>query len=126
MALLLTVESLGDPPTAMLKDTARRRLEAGCRSLCRLSTLRVPLLLLTDISLQLPSQFLTKVDRATDRHSGMLVEPRITDSLVRALDEVIGDNECANALHGQHMKLQFVNLMWNRPWIDWFRQSSAP
>ena len=34
----------------------------------------------------------------TDRHSGMLVEPRITDSLVRALDEVIGDNELRERL----------------------------
>ena len=34
----------------------------------------------------------------TDRHSGMLVEPRITDSLVRALDEVIGNYELRERL----------------------------
>jgi asparagine synthase (glutamine-hydrolysing) len=73
MALLLTVETLRDPPTAMLTDAARRRLEAatdpfaayrGCASRF-VNHEPVQQMLLTDISLQLPSQFLAKVDRAT-------------------------------------------------------------
>jgi asparagine synthase (glutamine-hydrolysing) len=73
MALLLTVETLRDPPTAMLTSTARRRLEAATdpfaayrRCAARFANVDpVQQMLLTDISLQLPSQFLTKVDRAT-------------------------------------------------------------
>jgi asparagine synthase (glutamine-hydrolysing) len=73
MALLLTVETLRDPPTAMLTDPARRRLEASTdpfaayrRCAARFANVDpVQQMLLTDLSLQLPSQFLTKVDRAT-------------------------------------------------------------
>jgi asparagine synthase (glutamine-hydrolysing) len=73
MALLLTVETLRDPPTAMLTDPARRRLEASTdpfaayrRCASRFANVDpVQQMLLTDLSLQLPSQFLTKVDRAT-------------------------------------------------------------
>jgi asparagine synthase (glutamine-hydrolysing) len=82
MALLLTVETLRDPPTSMLTDAARRRLEAAtdpfaayrhCAS--RFVTVDpVQQMLLTDISLQLPSQFLTKVDRATMAHG---IEARV-------------------------------------------------
>lgn len=73
MALLLTMESLRDPPTAMLADGARQSLERNTdpfaayrRCASRFSNVEpVQQMLLTDISLQLPSQFLTKVDRAT-------------------------------------------------------------
>jgi asparagine synthase (glutamine-hydrolysing) len=73
MALLLTVETLRDPPTAMLTDAARQRLEevtdpfaAYRRCASRFANIDpVQQMLLTDLSLQLPSQFLTKVDRAT-------------------------------------------------------------
>jgi len=73
MALLLTVETLRDPPTAMFRDAERRRLEAATdpfaayrRCASRFANHDpVQQMLLTDISLQLPSQFLTKVDRAT-------------------------------------------------------------
>jgi asparagine synthase (glutamine-hydrolysing) len=82
MALLLTVETLRDPPTAMFADTARRRLEAVAdpfaayrRCASRFANYDpVQQMLLTDISLQLPSQFLTKVDRATMAHG---IEARV-------------------------------------------------
>jgi asparagine synthase (glutamine-hydrolysing) len=72
MALLLTVETLSDPPTAFLEDDARERLAAVDPFLAyRRCAARfagrnwVDQMLLTDISLQLPSQFLAKVDRST-------------------------------------------------------------
>ena len=82
MALLLTVETLRDPPTEMFNDAARRRLEATTdpfaayrRCAARFAG-RDPVqqMLLTDISLQLPSQFLAKVDRATMAHG---IEARV-------------------------------------------------
>jgi asparagine synthase (glutamine-hydrolysing) len=82
MALLLTVETLRDPPTAMFTAAARQRLEAAADPFAayRRSAKRfadsdpVQQMLLTDISLQLPSQFLTKVDRATMAHG---IEARV-------------------------------------------------
>jgi asparagine synthase (glutamine-hydrolysing) len=82
MALLLTVETLRDPPTAMLTDAARQRLEATTdpfaayrRCATRFENFDpVQQMLLTDMSLQLPSQFLTKVDRATMAHG---IEARV-------------------------------------------------
>jgi asparagine synthase (glutamine-hydrolysing) len=82
MALLLTVETLRDPPTAMFTDAARQRLEAIAdpfaayrRCAARFANVDpVQQMLLTDISLQLPSQFLTKVDRATMAHG---IEARV-------------------------------------------------
>jgi asparagine synthase (glutamine-hydrolysing) len=76
MALLLTVETLHDPPTAMLAEGARRQLEADTDPFAAYRRCAsnfpdfnpVQQMLLTDISLQLPSQFLTKVDRATMAH----------------------------------------------------------
>ncbi len=76
MALLLTVETLEEPPTAMLQPEARARLEQTSDPFLafRRCALRfrsadpVQQMLLTDISLQLPSQFLPKVDRATMAH----------------------------------------------------------
>jgi asparagine synthase (glutamine-hydrolysing) len=90
MALLLTVETLRDPPSAVLLPEARRRLEmntdpfaayrnCSTRFAC---TDPVQRMLLTDISLQLPSQFLTKVDRATMAHG---IEARVP-----LLDEQVG------------------------------------
>jgi asparagine synthase (glutamine-hydrolysing) len=72
MALLLTRETLEDPPTGMLRPDARRKLEAETdpflafrRCASRFGHADpVQQMLLTDICLQLPSQFLTKVDRA--------------------------------------------------------------
>ena len=82
MALLLTVETLRDPPTAVMTDEARRELEASAdpfaayrRCASRFADHDpVQQMLLTDISLQLPSQFLTKVDRATMAHG---IEARV-------------------------------------------------
>ncbi len=73
MALLLTMESLAEPPTAVFEKEARRRLEqetdpflAYRRCANRFNGHDpVQQMLLTDIHLQLPSQFLPKVDRAT-------------------------------------------------------------
>jgi asparagine synthase (glutamine-hydrolysing) len=82
MALLLTVETLRHPPTAMFTDAARLRLEAAFdpfaayRRCARRFAAYDPVqqMLLTDISLQLPSQFLAKVDRATMAHG---IEARV-------------------------------------------------
>jgi asparagine synthase (glutamine-hydrolysing) len=73
MALLLTVETLRDPPTAVLDRDAHGDLErrtdpflAFRRCAARFASHEpVQQMLLTDLVLQLPSQFLTKVDRAT-------------------------------------------------------------
>jgi asparagine synthase (glutamine-hydrolysing) len=73
MALLLTVETLRDPPTAILSEARRRQLEASSdpfaafrRCAARFAQHdAIDQMLLTDLTLQLPSQFLTKVDRAT-------------------------------------------------------------
>jgi len=90
MALLLTVETLRDPPTAMLTDAARRRLEATTdpfaayrRCASRFGNCDpVQQMLLTDLCLQLPSQFLTKVDRATMAHGIEARVPLLDDGVV--------------------------------------------
>lgn len=72
MALLLTQETLRHPPTEILRPDARKRLENATDPFMayRKCAIRfracdpVQQMLLTDICLQLPSQFLTKVDRA--------------------------------------------------------------
>lgn len=82
MALLLTVETLRASPYSMLTTDARRRLEsvsdafAAYRSCAKRFSAQDPVqqMLLTDITLQLPSQFLAKVDRATMAHG---VEARV-------------------------------------------------
>jgi asparagine synthase (glutamine-hydrolysing) len=92
MALLLTVETLRDPPTAMLVPDARRRLEAisdpfaAYRRCARrfAATDPVQQMLLTDIALQLPSQFLAKVDRATMAH-GLEARVPLLDEGIAAL-----------------------------------------
>lgn len=76
MALLLTVETLADPPTSVMTADARRHLAehtdpfaAYRRCAERFRRLDpVSQMLATDLSLQLPSQFLPKVDRATMAH----------------------------------------------------------
>jgi asparagine synthase (glutamine-hydrolysing) len=73
MALLLTVETLHEPPTEMLAGAARARLLSSSdpfaafrRCAARFASFDpVQQMLLTDLTLQLPSQFLAKVDRAT-------------------------------------------------------------
>jgi asparagine synthase (glutamine-hydrolysing) len=73
MALLLTMETLRDPPTGVLTPEARAQLERATDPFLafRRCAIRfrdadpVNQMLLTDLSLQLPSQFLPKVDRAT-------------------------------------------------------------
>jgi asparagine synthase (glutamine-hydrolysing) len=90
MALLLTVETLRDPPTMILRPEVRARLQASHdpfmafrRCAERFTGVdAVQQMLLTDLSLQLPSQFLTKVDRATMAHG---IEARVP-----LLDEQVG------------------------------------
>jgi asparagine synthase (glutamine-hydrolysing) len=73
MALLLTLETRANSPLALLMPQARYALESASdpfrayRACAErfASADAVQQMLLTDISLQLPSQFLTKVDRAT-------------------------------------------------------------
>jgi asparagine synthase (glutamine-hydrolysing) len=73
MALLLTLETLADPPLSMLHADARELLASRSdpfaayrRCAERFQSVDpVQQMLLTDLSLQLPSQFLAKVDRAT-------------------------------------------------------------
>jgi len=92
MALLLTVETLRDPPVAMLTPDARRRLDAvsdafaAYRSCAQRFADQDPVqqMLLTDITLQLPSQFLAKVDRATMAH-GVEARVPLLDEKVAAL-----------------------------------------
>ncbi|HVO47231.1 MAG TPA: asparagine synthase (glutamine-hydrolyzing) [Steroidobacteraceae bacterium] len=76
MALLLTVETRRDPPTELLSDEARQHLLAATDPFAAFRRCAdrfaqadpVQQMLLTDLTLQLPSQFLTKVDRATMAH----------------------------------------------------------
>jgi asparagine synthase (glutamine-hydrolysing) len=73
MALLLTLETLTDPPLSMLHADARESLAsrsdpfAAYRRCAQRFQYAEPVqqMLLTDLALQLPSQFLAKVDRAT-------------------------------------------------------------
>jgi asparagine synthase (glutamine-hydrolysing) len=73
MALLLTLETMHDPPESVFTQDARDHLTRDCdaflayrNSAARFASYEpVQQMLLTDISLQLPSQYLTKVDRAT-------------------------------------------------------------
>ena len=92
MALLLTVETLVDPPTAVMLVDARQHLEeqtdpfaAYRRCAERFRRLDpVTQMLATDLSLQLPSQFLAKVDRATMAH-GLEARVPLLDERVLAL-----------------------------------------
>lgn len=95
MALLLTVETLKDPPTAMLQPETRAHLERSsdpflafrrCEARYR-SADPVQQMLLTDMSLQLPSQFLAKVDRATMAHG---LEARVPLLDERVAELVVG------------------------------------
>ncbi|MBT8080437.1 MAG: asparagine synthase (glutamine-hydrolyzing) [Gammaproteobacteria bacterium] len=92
MALLLTMETLDDPPIRMLGDNARRIIEretdpfrAFRRCADRFAGYdEVQQMLLTDMHLQLPSQFLPKVDRATMAH-GLETRVPLLDDRVAAL-----------------------------------------
>jgi len=91
MALLLTTETLRDPPTALLNREARADIEksdpfAAYRRCARRfsESNSVQLMLLTDILLQLSSQFLTKVDRAT-MACGLEARVPLLDEMVVAL-----------------------------------------
>jgi len=92
MALLLTVETLHDPPEGMLEPAARRRLAQNADPFAAFRRCGsrfhahdpVQQMLLTDITLQLPSQFLTKVDRATMAH-GVEARVPLLDERVAAL-----------------------------------------
>jgi asparagine synthase (glutamine-hydrolysing) len=118
MALLLTVETLRDPPTALLATGARRRLEANSdpfaayrRCAQRFATADpVQQMLLTDIALQLPSQFLTKVDRATMAH-GIEARVPLLDDRVAAL--AIGMSSTFK-VHGTQKKVVLRNAMRGR------------
>lgn len=73
MALLLTVETIADPPTSFLLPDAREYLRDATDPFLAFKRCDerfkayepVQRMLLTDLVLQLPSQFLAKVDRAT-------------------------------------------------------------
>jgi asparagine synthase (glutamine-hydrolysing) len=92
MALLLTVETLHDPPTAMLSQEVQERLAASTDPFLAYrrcaSRFDVPdpvqQMLLTDITLQLPSQFLPKVDRAAMAH-GLEARVPLLDERVASL-----------------------------------------
>ena len=89
MALLLTMESLAEPPEEVFEPEARRRLEQETDPFLayRHCAKRfsghdaVQQMLLTDIQLQLPSQFLPKVDRATMAHGLETRVPLLDDRL---------------------------------------------
>lgn len=91
MALLLTTETLRDPPSRLLTGDSRRKLEAGTqpfaayeRAARRFSSVDpVQQMLLTDLTTQLPSQFLTKVDRATMAFGLEARVPLLDESVVR-------------------------------------------
>jgi asparagine synthase (glutamine-hydrolysing) len=90
MALLLTVETLRDPPTRVLRSERRAPPDlqpdpflAFRRCAERFADADpVQQMLLTDLSLQLPAQFLAKVDRATMANG---IEARVP-----LLDEQVG------------------------------------
>jgi asparagine synthase (glutamine-hydrolysing) len=73
MGLLLTTEMPGNPPEALFSEPKRRDLQEGTdpflvyRNAAERFAEHEPVqqMLLTDLTVQLPSQFLTKVDRAT-------------------------------------------------------------
>ena len=73
MALLLTVETLKDNPNKLLNQNKREHLNLSTdpflayKNACMRFNMQDPIqqMLLTDITVQLPSQFLTKVDRST-------------------------------------------------------------
>lgn len=91
MSLLMTVETLHDPPSALLSPEAQRALAStdpflvyrNCAARFDVSD-PVQQMLLTDITSQLPAQFLAKVDRATMAH-GLESRVPLLDERVAAL-----------------------------------------
>jgi asparagine synthase (glutamine-hydrolysing) len=118
MALLLTVETLRDPPTAVFISAARQRWESATDPFMayKRCALRfaghdpVQQMLLTDISLQLPSQFLTKVDRATMAH-GIEARVPLLDEGVAALAVSL---PAALKVRGSQKKIVLRNAMRGR------------
>lgn len=118
MALLLTTETLYDPPSAMLADDARRELESRTDPFvayrrCALrfaQTDAVQQMLLTDIALQLPSQFLAKVDRATMAHGIEARVPLLDEQVARL---AIG-LPSALKVHGAQKKIVLRDAMRGR------------
>jgi asparagine synthase (glutamine-hydrolysing) len=118
MALLLTVETLHDPPDAVLAPAARDRLAANadpfaafrrCASRFRAQD-TVQQMLLTDVTLQLPSQFLTKVDRATMAHG---VEARVPLLDERVASFAVG-LPATSKVRGTEKKIVLRNAMRGR------------
>jgi asparagine synthase (glutamine-hydrolysing) len=99
MALLLTLETLRDPPTAMLRPEVQANLAAESDPFAAFGRCAerfrgldpVRQMLLTDACLQLPSQFLPKVDRAMMAHG---IEARVP-----LLDEQVGSLATALPTH---------------------------
>jgi len=118
MALLLTVETLFDPPTEVLVAPMREYL--GTRTDPFLAFRRcaarferhdaVQQMLLTDITLQLPSQFLAKVDRATMAH-GLEARVPLLDERVASL--AVG-MPAALKVRGAEKKIVLRNAMRDR------------
>jgi asparagine synthase (glutamine-hydrolysing) len=136
------VDTLSDPPTALLESAARRRLEESTDPFAayRSCSLRfatadpVQQMLLTDVALQLPSQFLTKVDRATMAH-GIEARVPLLDEQVAALAIRMPSKF---KVHGMQKKLVLRNAMRGRvpsevldgpktgfgvPYAEWLRGS---
>lgn len=91
MALLLTTETLQDPPTKFFGVEARKRfaIETDPFLAYRNAARRFPnaepvqQMLLTDIALELPSRFLAKVDRATMANGLESRVPFLDENVVR-------------------------------------------
>jgi asparagine synthase (glutamine-hydrolysing) len=92
MGLLVTDETMDDPPENVLTYDTRHRLTDGTDPFLAYENCAarfaqfdpVQQMLLTDISLQLPSQFLTKVDRSTMAH-GLEARVPLLDEQVASL-----------------------------------------
>lgn len=145
MALLLTLETLRDAPTAMLTNAARQRLEATtdpfaafrrCAARFRDAD-PVQQMLLTDLALQLPSQFLAKVDRASMSH-GIEARVPLLDERVASLAVAL---PAALKVRGTRKKLVLREAMRERlpaqilngpkrgfgvPYEEWLRTSLYP
>jgi asparagine synthase (glutamine-hydrolysing) len=118
MALLLTVETADDPPEAVLTAEGHHRLTDGTDPFLayRNCATRFPgedpvqQMLLSDISLQLPSQFLPKVDRATMAH-GLEARVPLLDEQVARL--ATGLHSCFK-VRGQEKKVVLREAMRGR------------
>jgi asparagine synthase (glutamine-hydrolysing) len=118
MALLLTTETVHDPPTALLTPEARQSFEARTDPFAAYRRCAerfagadpVQQMLLTDITLQLPSQFLAKVDRATMSH-GIEARVPLLDEGVASLALSI---PCSYKVRGAQKKIVLREAMRGR------------